>query len=355
MGSASVQKAVVFIGTQEAKVITDRPIPALRDHHILVKVVSVALNPHDWKKIDYPMFAAPGSLLGCDYSGIVHEIGKGVDGSRFFKGDRICGVVHGGNSLQLDDGAFAEYIVVKDHVQMRIPNNLTFQQAATLGVGISTVGLTLYHRMKLNLPNDPVAQPVSILIYGGSSATGSLMIQFAKLSGYRVLTTCSPRNFDFVKSLGADAVFDYKIPGAAEEIRLLTGDRLKMVLDTISVESSAKFCADAISTEGGDYFALLPIASPRVDVNTRVVLGVSIFGEDFKLGENLFPAVPEDRDFVASWLPLAEEFLASGKVKVHPTSVREGGLDGVLVGLDMLRKDLVSGQKLVYNVAETIS
>ncbi|KAL8704361.1 MAG: hypothetical protein Q9201_002463 [Fulgogasparrea decipioides] len=162
MGLPSVQKAIVVIAPQEAKFITDRPLPALRDHHVLVKVVCTALNPADWRTIDF--YSAPGALLGFDYSGIVEETGKGV--TRFVKGDRICGATHGGNARQLEDGAFAEYIIVKDHMQIHIPENLSFQQAATLGVGISTVGLSLYQNLNLNLPNNPTAEPSSILIMG---------------------------------------------------------------------------------------------------------------------------------------------------------------------------------------------
>ena len=67
---------------------------------------------------------------------------------------------------------------------------------------------------------------------GGSSATGSLAIQFAKLSGYKVLTTCSPHNFDFVKSIGADAVYDYKDSECANKIKKDTSDSLKLIWDS---------------------------------------------------------------------------------------------------------------------------
>jgi len=63
------------------------------------------------------------------------------------------------------------------------------------------------------------------LIYGGSSASGVLGIQFAKLSGFEVLTTCSPSNFDYVKSLGADKVFDYNSPTCAADIRKYTDNK----------------------------------------------------------------------------------------------------------------------------------
>ncbi|CAL8577356.1 hypothetical protein XPA_003187 [Xanthoria parietina] len=240
----STQKAIVVTAPQEAKLLPNHPIPTLQDQHILVKVVCVALNPADWRHIDF--YSAPGALLGFDYSGIVAETGPGV--TRFTPGDRICGAAHGGNALQHQDGAFAEYILVKEHIQIPMPPNLGFQQAATLGVGITTVGLALYRTLGLNLPDDPIAEPVSVLVYGGSTATGSLAIQFAKLSGYHVVATCSPHNSPFVRSLGADVVYDYNAPGAADEIRKITNNRLKIVLDTISLDSSARFCAEAMSS-----------------------------------------------------------------------------------------------------------
>ncbi|KAI4232153.1 MAG: hypothetical protein LQ349_005171 [Xanthoria aureola] len=350
----SVQKAIVVTAPQEARLIPNHPIPTLQDEHILVKVVCVALNPADWRHIDF--YSAPGALLGFDYSGIVAETRHGV--TRFAPGDRICGAAHGGNALRLHDGAFAEYILVKEHIQIPMPPNLGFQQAATLGVGVTTVGLSLYRTLGLNLPDDPIAEPVSILVYGGSTATGSLAIQFAKLSGYRVVTACSPHNFPFVRSLGADVVCDYKAPAAADEIRKITGDKLKIVLDTVSLDSSARFCAEAMSsssTEGGGaaaaaYACLLPVTVPRSDVTSDLVLAYTAFGEPFELGPQAFAAVPEDRAFAARWWLMAEGYLRSGQVRVHPPAVREGGLEGVLEGLDLMRNDRVSGRKLVYNV-----
>jgi NADPH:quinone reductase-like Zn-dependent oxidoreductase len=80
---------------------------------------------------------------------------------------------------------------------------LSFEEAATLGVGVTTVGQGLYQSLKLPLPDKPATEKTYLLIYGGSTATGSLAIQYAKLSGLTVGVTCSPKNFDYVKSLGA--------------------------------------------------------------------------------------------------------------------------------------------------------
>lgn len=137
-----------------------------------------------------------------------------------------------GNDANPETGAFARYIAVKGDLQMHIPDDVSFEAASTVGVGIGTVGYGLYHVLKLRYPgSEPKEHGETVLIYGGSTATGSLAIQFAKLrvfqmnklacnsangyrSGYNVVTTCSPHNSDYVKKLGADSVYDYvrKVP-----------------------------------------------------------------------------------------------------------------------------------------------
>jgi NADPH:quinone reductase-like Zn-dependent oxidoreductase len=344
-------KAVVVTQPKTESLVTDRPIPKLRDDYLLIKTVSVGLNPTDWKHIAY--LAPPGVLVGCDYAGIVEEVGKDVK-KKFNKGDRVCGFTHGGNAVQPEDGAFAEYIVAKGDVQWKIPENLSFQEAATLGVGINTVGQGLYQSLKLALPTEPIKDGTPILIYGGSTATGTLAIQFAKLSGYKVLTTCSPRNFDLVRSLGADEVYDYKDAQAAATIRKATDNKLKLVFDCISLESSAAFCDNAISTDGGEYSALLSVKIARPNVNDRSTLAYTSVGEAFTFGETPFPAKPEDKAFTENFITnVVEDLLAQGKIKVHPPKVGQDGLKGVIEGLKLLKEDKVSGEKLVYNVSET--
>ena len=71
--------------------------------------------------------------------------------------------------------------MVKDGHIAKIPNSLTFEETATLGAGVTTIGQSLYMTMKLPLPTEPAKQPIPILIYGGSTATGTLAIQYAKL------------------------------------------------------------------------------------------------------------------------------------------------------------------------------
>ena len=86
-------KAIVYSKPGEAG-IQEVPLPKLRDDHVLVKVNAVGINPTDWKHIDFGL-PGPGSRIGCDYAGVVEQVGGKVAKS-FKKGDRISGVVHGG-------------------------------------------------------------------------------------------------------------------------------------------------------------------------------------------------------------------------------------------------------------------
>ena len=82
----------------------------------------------------------------------------------------------------LEDGAFAEFALVRDGHTAKMPENLSFEEATTLGVGVTTIGQSLYMTMKLPLPGEaPPKNGSFLLVYGGSSATGTLAIQYAKL------------------------------------------------------------------------------------------------------------------------------------------------------------------------------
>ena len=352
----STMKALIMSGEKgKAHIATDRALPQLRPSYVMVAVSAVALNPTDWKHI--AGLNKAGLLSGCDYAGTVEKTGPGYS-KDWKKGDRICGMVHGGNSLQSEDGAFAEHIVAKADVQMRTPDSISDEEAATLGVGVLTVGQGLFQAMGLDMP-DPKGSPSAksgadkyLLIYGGSSATGALGIQFAKLAGYTVITTCSKRNFDYVKGLGAEEAFDYNDGDCAEKIKKYTGGQLKYAWDCISLPPTTKICAEALA-EGGQgvkYGCILSVKFPREDVQVTPTLAYSALGEPFDKGFAKSEKGEEgDFKFAKMWMAVAEELLAQGKVKVHKPRVGNG-IEKIQEGLDLMKADKVSGEKLVYKI-----
>lgn len=343
----------IIVNENKAKVTPDVKVPRLRPTYVLAKVEAIALNPTDWKHVARKM--ASNCISGCDFAGTVVEVGPEVTKS-LKPGDRIAGTTHGANAAEPEDGCFAEYTMAKGALLVKIPDSLSFEQAATAPLGVSTVAQGMYQKaLNMALPTSPIKTPEPVLIYGGSSATGSLAIQYAKLSGYKVLTTCSPHNNDFVKSLGADVVYNYKDPDCGQQINKETNNSLKLIWDTISLEASAKICAEAMSSDpsGCKYGSIGMVKFPREHIPNTMTLMYTIFNETFSLFGNEFKASKEDFDFAKMFFEMTERLIAEGRLKTHPESVGSNGLEGALKGMEDLKNDKVSGKKLVYRVADT--
>jgi NADPH:quinone reductase-like Zn-dependent oxidoreductase len=139
-----------------------------------VKTTAVALNPADWKQIQW--MNKDGLLVGSDYAGVVEETGNGY-ATGWKAGDRICGTAQGSDQLQPENGAFAEHIVVKADLQIPTPHTLNDEQAASLGGGVLTCALSLFHETGLGLDisklEDEYAEARQegefVLVYGGST------------------------------------------------------------------------------------------------------------------------------------------------------------------------------------------
>ncbi|KAM0716781.1 hypothetical protein Q7P37_008226 [Cladosporium fusiforme] len=345
-------KAVKIVSPGKAEVQTV-PVPRLRDNYILVKVKSVAINPTDWKHVEYGQMGVPGLTVGCDFSGTVVTLGPGCT-KDYKPGDLIAGVTHGSNTSEPEDGCFGEYCMVKEGATYKVPDRLSADQAATTGVAIVTIALGLYQKLALPLPESQKGESDEwIFVYGGSTAMGTMAIQCARLSGYKVVTTCSPRNFDFVKSLGAQEAFDYNDPDCGKKIRELTNDRLTRVFDCISEGVSPEISCAAVSSSGGKIAYLLAPTHSRTDVENTHVFGYTAIGEPFtKFGKD-FPAQPEDYKIASEFADVAAKLYAEGKLLPHPPKVGAGGLEGVLEGMKTLKEGKVSGFKLVYRVDES--
>ena len=226
----------------------------------------------------------------------------------FSIGDRVCGIAHGGNDAKPWTGAFARVIVVKGDLAIKIPDGVSWEEACTVWVGVGTMGFALYKMLGLPWPDVESAggdvveeEKEPILIYGGSTASGSLAIQFAKLSGRKVITTCSPANFEMVRSRGAYAVYDYREPDVGKRIRGETDGKIREVFDCVSLPDSAKICADAIGSDGGKYVNLLGIDCPRAGVESIFFLGYSLSGEEYIFEEDAYPTDTEAFEFGRKW------------------------------------------------------
>lgn len=142
-----------------------------------------------------------------------------------------------------ENAAFQLYTLTFERLLAELPDSLTFEEGTVLPVAISTAsaGLYLSDFLGLPLPSASDVRPTkqTILIWGGASSVGSGAIQLAVASGLTVVTTASPKNHDFAKSLGAYAVLDYRSPSVVEEVvNTLRGTDFVGVYDAISEEAS---------------------------------------------------------------------------------------------------------------------
>lgn len=131
------------------------------------------------------------------------------------------------------------------------------------GIALSTAVIALYYRLNLPVPwlSTPIPRAnAPILIWAGSTSVGLFAIHLAKLSNIPVVTTASPHNHELVKSLGADAVFDYKDPEVASKIKAwVKGNgyqRFDGALDNISEHGSTELVASSLGEFGGKIITL---------------------------------------------------------------------------------------------------
>lgn len=163
-GSLPSTMQAIKIHDNKAKVVSGVPLPKLRPTYVLTKVDSIALNPTDWKHIAGKR-AAPNGTAGCDFAGTVVEVGPEVTKS-LKPGDRVAGTTHGANYSEIEDGCFADYAMAKGDLLVKLPESLSFEEAATFPLGVSTVGQGLFQKaLKLNLPTNPITTKESVLIY----------------------------------------------------------------------------------------------------------------------------------------------------------------------------------------------
>jgi len=172
------QRALKIKSPGKVHLVARSAVPYLEADEVLVRVIFVAINPVDGKSAD--LSPTIGATSGCDFSGEVVARGSTVSKSMEI-GDRVCGCIFGNNPDRLDNGAFSEYVAVPANLIFKIPPQLSHQAAATLGVGLSTVGMALYHALKLPVPSSSVQEPRYVLVYGGGTATGALAIQMLRL------------------------------------------------------------------------------------------------------------------------------------------------------------------------------
>lgn len=204
---------------------TDKPVP--KDNELLVKLCAAAVNPLDWhvlrgepflvRLMGFGLLKPKHQILGADMSGRVETVGKNV--TQFKAGDEVFGAGMGG---------FAEYACLREDKLALKPAAMTFAQAAAVPVASITALQALRDHGRLQSGQH-------VLINGASGGVGTFATQIAKALGAQVTGVCSGKNFEMVKSIGADHVIDY-----SKEDFWLGGKEYDLIVDNAAFQSIRK-------------------------------------------------------------------------------------------------------------------
>ncbi|KAJ3046825.1 hypothetical protein HK097_000487, partial [Rhizophlyctis rosea] len=218
------------------------PVPTPEDDEVLIGVKAAAFNPMDWKIARTGFFVQSWPMiLGYDVSGVIEQLGKNVKGLAV--GDEVFAMTSG--------GGFAEYAVAPALRTLKKPSNITFAQASSLGITGRTALVTLFTDLGLNLhrinEQHKFENEEWVLITGGATTTGIYAVQFARAAGYKVITTASTKNHEYLKSLGATHVIDYTLSPETQISHIKSiAPSLRLALDCVGPQTSV-IAASALS------------------------------------------------------------------------------------------------------------
>ncbi|CCG20621.1 Ifr2 zinc-binding dehydrogenase [Candida orthopsilosis Co 90-125] len=356
-------KAAVISGSKDPLFeVKDVPVPEISDHEILIKAKSFAVNPTDWKHVEF-QFGKQGDILGSDVSGIVEKVGAKVD--NFKVGDYVSSFIVGNVSPK--NGAWAEYVAANPLGTVKYPKLVedptktesgpikTFEGAASTTLGLVTVGYSFAYSLKI--PENFIEGDF-ILVWGGATATGILAIQLAKLIyGLRVVATASPKNHEYLKSLGAEYVFDYNDDQVINKIKEVVGGSLKFGFDTIGSPETFQKTYDATANSEGTIFLDSTLFQDGTNIklnesrdnykihwgHTLAYLAITktkFFGKDLYQPDDLL------KDYEPWWTEVLPKYI--DKVKHANLKILSPGLQSAGEALK-LSKEGVSNVKVVFD------
>ncbi|KAL5486256.1 hypothetical protein ACEPAI_7302 [Sanghuangporus weigelae] len=314
---------------------------------LLVKIHATALNPVDWKIRDFNYFVTEyPAVLGSDSAGIVQEVGEGVEG--FVKGDRV---VHQG-WFSNDKATFQQFTIVPAEITAKLPSNVSFDEAASVPLGLATAAAGLYgdrpagvtkYKPAWEQGGESLYLGKPIVVFGGSTSVGQYVIQLAKLSGFSpIITTSSLHNIDLLKSLGATHVIDRNTDVPAEAKKIISDAQVELIYDAVSEEVTQNQAWDLLAP-GGTLVIILPAKVDKGKYKDKTLLDPVVGNVH----------APQTRQIGISLYSKLSGLLESGAIKPNRVEVIPNGLAGIPDGLDRLRKNKVSGKKLIARPWET--
>jgi len=212
-------------GGPSVLVYEDAPRPLPGDGEVLVRVHAAGVNPVDWKiregHMKEMLHHTFPLVLGWDVSGVIEALGANT--VRFRVGDEVFS-----RPDIARDGAYAEFIIIKESEVALKPKSIDHIHAAALPLAGLTAWQTLFDAGGLSAGQ-------RVLIHAAAGGVGTLAVQLAKWKGAQVIGTASESNHDFLRKLGVDQVVDYKRERFEEVVQLVV-----IILDTMGTDTQER-------------------------------------------------------------------------------------------------------------------
>ena len=208
----------VVVSADGSLSVATLPVPTAGQNEVLIKVRAAGVNPVDWKIAR----SRVGQVPGTDVAGVIDTLGAGVTGWKV--GEPVLGFAR-------RSGSYAEYAVIPVDSLAHKPNGLTFEEAAGVPIAAETAYRALHE-------TGHIERGQTVLIHGAAGGVGSAAVQIAKAAGARVIGTASANNHDFLVTLGADQVIDYRQQKFEDAVK-----NVDLVLNTADAETSARSVA----------------------------------------------------------------------------------------------------------------
>jgi NADPH2:quinone reductase len=233
-------KAIVCEGLSEGLDMVhlrQRDVPVPGKGEVRVWMAAASLNPVDWKlACGVSPWMTPPRILGLDGVGVVDAVGE--DAGNWQVGDRVAW-----HANLHSDGVFADYALAPAHVLARVPDGVDDVAAAALPCAAMTAFQALIRKARLRAEE-------TVLIQGASGAVGGFAVQIAKSVGAKVIALARPSQWERVRALGADHVFDRHDSELQQHVRALTDGYGVDVLLEVANPGDARQSLDLIRYNG---------------------------------------------------------------------------------------------------------
>ncbi|KAF8826205.1 hypothetical protein HHX47_DHR6000439 [Lentinula edodes] len=333
----ATQQSLVLESKQGNFIISERPIPHLEPGELLVKVQAAGLNPVD-SKIQAAGFLVESypAVLGSDVAGDVEQVGEGVEG--WAKGDRVLVFPGRGNPVHF--------------IFNIIPSRYTYSQAASIPVSFTCAIYGLYAPKPIGLGLNPTIDPLikqtgqAVFVYGGGTTVGMYATQLLRYMEFSpIIVYASSKHMVHLQSLGATHVIDrHKVSSGnlPAEVAKMIEKPLKFAFDAVGNAEAQEASMNCL-TEGGELVTVNSTTkTDRDDGKTMLaVFGTVHLPHTRAFGKVLYEKLPQ---------LIEQNVVVPARIEDLPN-----GLKGIVHGLQRLKRNEVSGMKLIGHPQEQLS